>query len=169
MRLYLSGDSEAFNSLYRRHASKVFTYLFKRTGGKRDLTEELHQGTFLKFHQSRSLYDSKYPVLQWLYVISRTTLLDHYRKVGRQVPEIIDVPVEEIAETAKDMSQEPDLSALEQLTDEHRQIVEWRYLDEQTYEEIAARLGRSQESIRQVISRALRKIKAIPRPKRSEP
>ena len=163
MQFYLNGDSSAFNSLYKRHGSKVFSYLYRKTQGQRDLTEELHQAVFLKFHQSRLLYDSKYPVLQWLYVIARTTLLDHFRKLGRQVVEDTDVSLENIAEPRPELSQERDFSTLGQLTEEQRKAVELRYLDDRTYAEIAEKLGKSQESVRQIVSRALRKLKGSPK------
>lgn len=158
MRAYLSGDTAAFDALYKRHARKVYSYLLKRSGS-REMAEELHQAVFLKFHQSRTHYDPKYAVLQWLFVISKTTLLDHFRKQGRQVLEVGDLSPEEIESAREPVSQDPDAPALDGLSEEHRKIVEWRYMQDETYKKIAKRLGRSEASVRQIASRALKRLR----------
>lgn len=164
MRRYLSGDTQAFAEIYRRHSTKVYAYLHKKLSIRAEV-EDLHQAVFLKFHRVRHRYDPKYPVLQWLFVIARTSLVDFYRKQGRQVPAAEGVTLENVAEiipageTSPESSQSPGLSALEGLSQDQRQLVEMKYIDELTYEEMAARLGRSSESLRQTVSRALRKIR----------
>jgi RNA polymerase sigma-70 factor (ECF subfamily) len=136
--------------------------------------EELFQASFLKFHKSRGKYDPTYAVLQWLFVIVRSLLIDHYRKVGRQI-EVTDTPVENFSETMSQNHNEPSLitervdALLESLPDEQRDIVTRRVINDQTYEEIALSLNRSEQSVRQTVSRALKKIKSnlVPKERRS--
>src|SRR3954466_12690289 len=103
MRRYILGDNEAFRLLYARHSGRVYAYLRKKLDSPQE-TDEVFQACFLKFHQARDQYNPKYPILQWLYVISRTTLLDHVRKEGRQVQIADGVAPEDLPLSQKDNS-----------------------------------------------------------------
>lgn len=158
MRAYRLGEESAFQELYRRHSGRVYSYLRKRLA-RREEADELFQAVFLKAHRLRHRFDFMFPFAQWIYVITKTTLLDHIRKQGRSVP---------VADTEGELSQiaappalegERDLEILLVLQGEQRKVVEMRVFDELSYQEIAAHLGRSQESVRQTLSRALRKLK----------
>lgn len=157
MKRYVQGDMVAFETLYERHSARVYSFLLKRAGS-RQLADDLHQVAFLKFHQSRERYTSKFAVLQWLYVIARTTFLDHIRKTGRQVPVVEGFDTSQIAATSSGES--IDSSVLNRLPADQKQVVEWRFLDEESYEQIAARLGKSTASIRQNVSRALKRLRS---------
>lgn len=176
MRAYQSGDSLAFEVLYRRHAGKVYSYLLKRVK-RREEVDEIFQAAFTKFHQARGSYDPAYPVLQWLFVIARTTLLDHQRKAWRLSELTSDAPLDDVMDRVADPSQDPrvptltgekEMAALEALPEAQRKAVAWRVLDEESYEEIAKRLSRSQESVRQIVSRALRQLRLAVGPHGSE-
>jgi RNA polymerase sigma-70 factor (ECF subfamily) len=165
MRGYVTGDSEAFETLYARHSGRVYAYLRKKLSSPQEV-DEVFQTCFLKFHQSRFQYDPKYPVAQWLYVIAKTTLVDYFRKAGRQVAIADDVPFDEVLGTQ--VSQKDPLSALNELTElevledlppEQRKALEMRILEELSYEQIAARLGKSPVGVRQLVSRGLKKIR----------
>jgi len=159
MKLYLSGETSAFEELYRRHASKVYATLSRKIDRKQ-VVDELHQAVFLKFHQSRHRFDYKHPVLQWLFVITRTTLIDYYRKQGRQVKETDDVLPEQIAAQASESEPISEtLAAIDALSPEQKQAIEWKYLNDLSYEEISHRLKRSQMSVRQLVSRALKHMR----------
>lgn len=164
MENYLSGDESAFASLYERHSGKVYAYLKKKLN-TREETDEVFQKVFLKFHHSRKNYDRQYPVMQWLYVIAKTTLLDHFRAQSKQV-KVDESPIEEINPNllsqnapAQTLSLERDIEILQSLSKEQRQAIEMRVFDELSYEQIAEKLNRSQDNVRQLISRALKKLR----------
>jgi RNA polymerase sigma-70 factor (ECF subfamily) len=159
MRLYLSGDSNAFDELYRRHASKVYSYLIKRTGAKQE-ADELHQLVFLKFHRTRQNYDPKYPVLQWLFVMSKSIFLDYCRKKKREVFEVTDYSQSEMDQmTMHDPEPQVTTPSLDHLSEEQLQILNWRILDERTFAEIANATNKSEATVRQTLSRILRKLR----------
>lgn len=162
MKIYLSGDASAFDALYRRHSRRIYSYLIKRLSRIQD-AEEIHQAVFFKFHRCRDQYDSKYPVLQWLFVISKTTLFDFFRKQGRQVPEWEGTKEEiksfENLPTEENASAAGATVSLDGLSVTQKNAVQWRFLDDLTYEEIAGRLGKSETSARQTVSRAIRTLR----------
>ncbi len=148
MRRYLAGDAQAFEALYARHAPRVHGFLLRRAGNRQD-ADELLQAVFLKFHRARHQYDFEHPVLAWLYVIARNSLTDAWRRA--------DVPREDPRAQAEDEAAEIPWGEIGQ---DQRQLLEWRYLEEMEYESIASKLNKSEASVRQGVSRALKKLRA---------
>jgi RNA polymerase sigma-70 factor (ECF subfamily) len=161
MRAYLAGDSSAFDALYRRLSGRVYGYLHKRLQN-RESADEVFQAVFFKFHRSRSHYDFAYPVAQWLFVIAKTSLMDHFRKSGRSINVVDEELNPELVsqnDPAPALDEGRGLEVLSGLAPDQRQAIEMRVVDELSYDEIATKLNRSQESVRQLISRGLKKLR----------
>lgn len=163
MELYRkNGDESAFATLYERHAGRVYGYLSHRVPVRHE-RDEVHQAVFLKFHQARHLYEPEYDVLQWLFVIARTTVTDHLRKGQRAVLTVEDREdgVSRIEGIAAVLPAESDfdLETLCDLSERERSVVQMRVLDELSYQQIAEKLGQSQSNVRQLLSRALKKLR----------
>jgi RNA polymerase sigma-70 factor (ECF subfamily) len=167
MLAYAAGDYSAFESLYQKHSGRVYAYL-KRKLSSIEEADEVFQKVFLKLHQTRTKYDSSYLFTQWLFVIAKTSALDHLRKQGRQVPTsnlaaFGDIFAVEMSQTdgnpALLLEEGKRLEILEDIAPEQRQVIEMRIIEEMSYEEIAKALNRSQEGVRQMISRALKKLR----------
>jgi RNA polymerase sigma-70 factor (ECF subfamily) len=165
MRRYLSGDSSSFELIYQLYAGRVYGYLLAKLK-RREEADEVFQAVFLKFHRARAQYDPKYPLLQWLFVISRSVLMDHYRKQSRQVSLADDIDLNTLPEDLSQNTPSPALSdqetrenMLSQLKPDQKEVVTLRVLDDLSYAQIAEKLGRSQDSIRQTFSRAIKKLK----------
>lgn len=165
MRAYQDGDSHAFELLYQKNSSKLYAYLKKKLGKE---TDDVFQLVFLKLHRSRSQYDSKYLFEQWLFVIARSVLLDYVKqkrrfKEGLQIDSSMEV--EKIAdplsqkEPQSSYSQVDELLDLKQLSAEQSEVLKLRVLDELTYSEIADKLKRTEVSVRQLFSRAIKKLR----------
>lgn len=163
MLAYLAGDSSAFEELYGRYSARAYSFIRKRVDREEE-AEEVFQAVFAKLHRSRRSYDPAYLFSQWLFVMCKTSLLDHWRKSSRRVdlPAVADW--EEYAEKASlavpgaGTLGDAEVAALAELSQEQRKILEMRILEDVPYSEIADRMKRSQESVRQIFSRALRKV-----------
>ncbi len=166
MLAYQRGDSRAFEILYQRLSGKIYGYLGKRLQ-RRELVDECFQMVFAKLHKSRSQYDPTYSVEQWLYVIAKSTVFDHFRKQNREVKIESETPVENLEppqDNNASISQISDEEAklpLHHLSAQQRKVVEWKVLDEISYEEIAKRLDQSEMNIRQIFSRSLKKLRLV--------
>ncbi len=166
MRKYQSGDAVAFDALYTRHSGRIYSYLYKKLENQSE-ADELHQAVFLKFHLSRHRYDPRFPVLQWLYVIAKSACVDFFRKQKRAPPVQDGVMLEEIeseqgtsAPPVSQIAASPTLDALESLSPEQQQVIRWRHMDELSFQEISARLGKTEVNVRKMLSRSLTKLKA---------
>ena len=91
-------------------------------------------------------------------------MIDHYRKSGRQV-KVTDEELNEERVSQNNpepaLDQEKELESLKHVSAEQRQAIEMRVIDELSYEEIAAKLNRSETSVRQIVSRGLKKLRFL--------
>lgn len=145
----------SFHELYRRYSGKVYKYLNAKTKNGAD-TEDLLQKVFFKIHESKHLYNEKYAFEQWLFVIARTTLLDHFRSHGRHVRKVESF-AGSITEPAE--SSEFDLGFLEALPTEQQELLNLKFIDELSYLEMSKVLGKSEVSLRKSVSRLIGKLK----------
>lgn len=165
---YQKGDYTAFEVLYAHSSPKVYGYLKKKLITHTEV-DDVFQQIFMKIHRSREQYDSQYLFEQWLFVIARSVLLDHYRSKGKNPIDEADTDELKINQLPAPLSQTPgsssytegvDQNILQNLNDEQKKVVEWRVLDDLTYEEIALKLKRSEATVRQIFSRAIRKLRS---------
>jgi RNA polymerase sigma-70 factor (ECF subfamily) len=154
MKLYQEEEFLAFDVLYNRHKDRVYSYLKKRLHKQSDI-DEVFQNAFLKFHKSKHNYDEKYLLVQWIYTIVRSELLDFCKKKKVEIIEFDDAQ----HGAKSDESFELDLSEFKTLTDKERIALQKRFYSDEDYEEISAVLNTSQANARKIISRALGKIR----------
>lgn len=154
MNLYKDGESMAFDILYMRHKDKVYGYLKKRLFCEE--VDDLFQLTFIKLHRSRELYDDKYEFLPWLYTISRSVLLDHFKKVKNR-PNFTQIP-DGLESIETDLDNDLDLEQFD-LAKKEKEALELKFSDDLDYEEMAKKLNTSQANSRKIISRALAKMR----------
>ncbi|MCB1196863.1 MAG: RNA polymerase sigma factor [Deltaproteobacteria bacterium] len=155
MELYQNGEYMAFEVIFHRHQSKVYAYLHKRVHDK-DAIDDLFQNIFIKFHKSKHKYSSKYPLLAWIYTLSRNEFLDYVKKTKQTFVALSDNhgAIETSAEkTSIDLDQE------KQLTRDEKQAIGLRYLSDQDFEEISKRLKTSPSNVRKIVSRGLHKLR----------
>lgn len=160
MQAYQAGEALAFNELYARYSGKVYSYVANRVFNKNE-RDDLFQAIFLKFHKSRHLYSSQFLFAPWLFTICRTSLLD-YLKLRK--PEVLldSSATDELSEESTSDSALVLSEALSKLSDQQRNAIEMRYSEGLEFSEIAKRLSLSPSNVRQIISRAVRKIRRKP-------
>jgi RNA polymerase sigma-70 factor (ECF subfamily) len=166
MNLYQGGDIEAFNCLYDKYKSLVYGYLYKRVN-KRTEVDEIFQDVFLRLHYSRSRYKSEFSFEPWLFAVLRNSLIDYYRKKRK---EYHDVPLDglEMTPSALQFEDKHNLDGLlpkdADLSKSQRQAIELRYGEDFSFEEIAHRLETTSSNARQLVSRALKRLRKFINP-----
>lgn len=161
MALYQEGSEEAFRVLYERHSSKIFGYLSARIRNRQKVND-LFQEVFVKVHSSKRLYNRSFPVLPWLFSITRSVLIDGLRKDGRTKEEMdFDFDALPASEPEKTDRMAEVLPIVESLPVSQQAALKMRYVDEKTFEEIAERLQTSPLNARQVVSRGVKQIRKL--------
>lgn len=155
---YQQGDYLAFEEIYRRHSGRVYGYLRSRLAQKSEASDLL-QIIFMKVHRSRERYRPEMPFLPWLYAVSRNVLTDFLRSVQR-APLLVEVP-DHLAAKEKEVSSGPTAEdGLAKLDESERQLVNMRFNDELSFDEIAAALDVTPVTARKRLSRAIQKIRS---------
>ncbi len=163
MQAYINGDIEAFQMLYQRHKGRVLGYLNSRVATQ-DEAEDIFQEVFIKLHRYRFKYDKDVPLLPWLYTIVKNTLIDHIRK--RETQNKYLQPNHEQVESAPDErgASPPIAEAISELSSlgkKQRQVLELRFDEDLSFEDIAARMDISQTNARKIVSRAIQKLRGL--------
>lgn len=161
MKLYQNGDEEAFKVLYDRHSSKIYGFLKKRLYDSEKVAE-VYQEVFIKIHKSKHLYNDSLPALAWIFTISRTVMIDELRK-NTKIRTVDNCDLEEIPDAQEKTVSQFDLAteALDRLPQNQKMAIEMRYINEQTFDQIAESLKVSPINARQLISRGIKRLKEL--------
>ena len=152
MQFYQSAEPElaylAFEKIYLGISQNVYRYIYSKTKN-RELSEDILQKVFLKFHESKHLYSAKYKVEQWAIAIAKNTLIDEWRKNSKNnnSAPLLNGPDE--SWDGRDLN----------LTIKEQELLELKYIDELSYKEIASVLGKSEVSLRKFVNRLVHKLK----------
>lgn len=163
MVLYLQGDFEAFQEIYARHSGKVYAYLKCHLSQKAE-AEDLFQSVFLKFHQSRHRYDESLPLLPWLFAITRNALIDHLRRKklvpveDEKLVKMSDLRVGTEIEGHIPQSRDV-VAAFSGLSPDQKKVLELRFSEGLSFEEISKRTGLTSQTARKRVSRFVEKVK----------
>lgn len=169
MLAYQEGNSGAFNELYDRTADKLYGYLERRLSSP-ELVDEVFQNTLSKFHQTRFQYRPPLPVLPWLFTICRTVMIDSVRQQARRresLEENMDAYQDNVLAPSIEGSlvSEPAFSdgvaGLKTLTPTQKEALTLRFEQDLSFDDIAKRLETTPANARQLISRAVRKLKSF--------
>jgi RNA polymerase sigma-70 factor (ECF subfamily) len=160
------GDSNAFGRLYDMHVDRVYRHVYYRVGNVAD-AEDLTQQVFLKAWQAIGRYKkTASPFLAWLIRISHNLVIDFYRsskaKTYLDFDAIASEPEsgpEHLAEIHFDQQQVR--QAILELPSDQQQVVLMRFIEDFSYPEIAASLGKSEGAVRVIQHRALVRLRKI--------
>src|SRR6266404_1605419 len=149
------GDSEAFGQLYDNFAQRIFRYVRLKVQNRQE-AEDVLQEVFIKAHRGlEKLQMENLNFSAWLYRIASNTINDFFRKKYR-TPEILGI--DENFDIASHVSVEKEITiksdvemvrgAFDQLPPLYKQVLELRFIQEFSLDEIAKVLGKSNLSVR---------------------
>lgn len=160
---YQKGDEKAFSALYERLSPKVYGYL-KSKVHKTERANDIFQEVFVKIHKTKHLYKKDFPVLPWIFTITKNLMIDELRK-SKNEKNHVDVDEMELAavETLSTHTQSVETlrPALNEIAPNQKLAIEMRYINEKSFDEIALALNTNAENVRQLISRGIKRIKEI--------
>lgn len=155
-------DRAAMDELYRRHASRVLGYGLKR-GLSRERAEEVTQIVFLQLYRKRHLYRDEHPALAWIYVITKSELRDDNARENKGLAGRVPFDEKNLSQSAASLPNTDERAEaralLESLPEREREALSARYLRDEDFDEIARRLRTSAGNVRQLVSRALKKLR----------
>lgn len=161
------GDIDKMGLLYERYNRQLFRFLFNMTRQK-ELSEDMVQNIFLRMLKYPDGFMGFGEFKTWMYHIARNTVYDHFRKVKRTPPHSDVREFEERIEgeqlTDGQLEKEQELkmlgTAMEQLSDENRELLILCRFQELKYIEIARILNTTEGAIKVRVHRALNQLKS---------
>jgi RNA polymerase sigma-70 factor, ECF subfamily len=156
-----AGDVDAFRFLLDRHYPGCLRFAVRQLGNRAD-AEEAVQDAFTRAFRFLPRYEERQRFASWLYRI----LINQCRSIGgrqRRVEETF-IPFESIGEDLLSGGTEPELPrielqrALARLSDEDREALLLKYLDDQTYEDMAEQLGVGVSALKMRVKRARERL-----------
>ena len=156
-------DTSAFEELFNHFAPRVKAFLMK-SGADPQMAEECSQEVMATVWRKAHLFDpSRASASTWIFTIARNKKIDAIRKQNRPEPEQLyqDQDYEPDQETIVELQQETErlTSALEELPEKQRVLVEKAYLGELSHSEIAEITGLPLVTIKSRIRLALEKLR----------
>jgi RNA polymerase sigma-70 factor, ECF subfamily len=169
-----SGDLAAFKALYERYWGRVYNLAFYMLGDAL-VAEDLSQTVFLKVHKGLADFRFESALSTWIYRIALNECQNQQRRRGAEL-----VPLEAILGSGDELDTGPapdrqhqrsEMKAIiEQVVGELpprlRAVVVLKYMEELSYDEIAAVLGCAQGTVASRLSRALAELESRLRPLR---
>jgi RNA polymerase sigma factor (sigma-70 family) len=162
-------DAAAFAELYRRHVPAVHAWFRRRLDwAASDLTAESFAQAWLSRRTFRDEADGS--ALPWLLGIARNVARESARRnaVESRARRRLGLPTDLASEDGyaaveERLSPRAGLpEALDRLSTPEREALELRVVDELPYPDVAARLGVRPAAARLRVSRALRRLSALP-------
>lgn len=168
MLAWAGGELRAFETLYARHRSRLYSFLLRQL---RDaaLTDEMFQDVWQRVIAARAGWQPDAAFTTWLFRIAHNRLNDHWRAARHRPPAPGDAD-ERVARMSDTRTPESQLSefeqrrrlqlAMEQLPDEQREVLQLRLEQELSLEEIAQITGVGRETVKSRLRYAMDKLRA---------
>ena len=162
MRRAQEGERGAYRALLQETAHLVRVFARKRVS-EQDL-EDVVQETLLSIHRHRHTFDPTRPFAPWMYGIARHRVLDAVRRRDRRASH------ELLGELDADDCSTPETSdglaaliqsALAQLSEPQREVIQLLKLEGYTVSEISGRTGRSESLVKITAHRGYKVLRSL--------
>lgn len=141
----------AFDDLYAKYMTPVFRYALKCVG-RRDVAEDITSEVFLElYRQSERIEAGRLPA--WLFGVAKHKAVDYWRRMEVEERHLTRIPR---AETSYERPLEAWLEETKALKPVHRACLILRYVHGMERQEIARRLGLTENQVKSALQYSLR-------------
>jgi RNA polymerase sigma-70 factor (ECF subfamily) len=151
---------------YEKYIAPIFRFIYFRVKNHQE-AEDLTQTVFLKAWKSIGKYKKQNnPFSSWLYAIARNTVIDYWkkRKEANLDDKIFDI-LPDNSNVFQGIENESDFQQIMEsivvLTEDQQEIIILKFIEDLSNKEISEILGKNEDAVRQLQSRALKSLKNI--------
>nr|WP_158892156.1 sigma-70 family RNA polymerase sigma factor [Amycolatopsis anabasis] len=155
-------DDQLMRALHAEHASALWSYALRLTGGDRVRAEDLVQETLLRaWRHPRVLDQSQGSARAWLFTVARRIAIDSWRSAATRSEVSTDVPPEVPLPDDTDRALQGWLvaDALKELSANHREVLLLCFFQGYSVADAAARLGVAPGTVKSRTHYALRALR----------
>ncbi|MDX1982439.1 MAG: RNA polymerase sigma factor [Bryobacteraceae bacterium] len=165
----LRRDRKAAAEFVERHSGAVYNYVRRRLSPRIDMVDDLVQEVFLAAWSRLVDYRGDAEPRAWLLGIARHKVEDHYRARLRSKmdQEDEDSPIEATPAPDPPLDFWLDQARVEDRTqrilaslpEHYSAVLQWRYWEKRSVQEMAAALGRTEKAVERTLARAREQFK----------
>lgn len=149
-----------FTKLFHTYAEAIYRFAYWKVSDE-DRARDIVSTVFSKAWEKREMFDGREPQA-WLFSIARNTVIDTYRRKEAVPIDTIEEPTSE-DQTADKIDASIDNAklarALNSLSDVHRELVQWRFIERKSVREVAKLMSMTEANIRTTQHRVLIKLR----------
>jgi RNA polymerase sigma-70 factor (ECF subfamily) len=155
-------DKEAFGELYERYMTKIYNYIYYRTGNQQD-AEDLTAKVFFRAMAHIETYEDRgMPFQAWLYRIAHNLVANFHRDQGRRkIVPLDDYVAHSLKTDAPDKQTETNeeremlLKAIRRLPPERQELLILKFIEHKSNAEIGEMMQRTEGAIKSLYHRTL--------------
>jgi len=162
LKLAAQGDQDAFGVLYERYVSRIYSYIYYRTGNQHDAEDLTARVFFRAMRHVENYKDRGLPLSAWLYRIAHNLVANWHRDNSRKK----EIPLDEIIlvrhsgelpETVLIENEEKEnlLGVIHRLPADRQQLIILKFVEHLSNAEIGQVMGRSEGAVKSLYHRTL--------------
>lgn len=161
-----SSKKPDFDYVYKKYFTPIFCYILCQTKN-RETAEDLVQTVFLKALRQKNF--PEFPPLPYFFTIARNTVIDYWKKKKEITMDISGITFSSLFDEKENPQEKLEREfekknlqkALETLSYEQKEILTLRFINDLSNKEISAVLGKTEEAIRQIQYRGIKKLRSL--------
>jgi RNA polymerase sigma factor (sigma-70 family) len=163
-------DNLSLALLYQRFAPVLFAYLYRHTSTREDAEDLLLEVFLAALEHAGFAGLSEKEQESWLWSVARNKTVDHYRRVRRRPGVQLDLVLEDLYEREEYAPEHVTLrreeyarlrARIAQLPELQQEVLRLRFANDLHCSEIATVLQKSEGSIRMLLSRTMKLLRAV--------
>jgi len=163
--LIMSNPKKKFSKIYDRYIERIYRFISLKVSSV-EIAEDLTSETFLRgwkvFKDDQKTIENPQA---FLYRIARNLVVDFYRDKNKT--QIVSTEYVQIEDPRPNLEEKAKLGsdmkmiqqALSSLKENYQNVIIWRYLDDLPVGEVAKLMGKSEETTRVTLHRALKALR----------
>lgn len=172
----LKGDSKAFRTMFDRVFPRLYRFALARVEGDAQVAGDMVQLTFRKAIERLETWRGEAALYSWFCQICRNTIIDWQRSQNREranvvpledlenVRALLDAMTAPVADQPETAAWQRDMQRLVQATvdvlpQKYGDVLEWKYVDGDSVNEIAERLDLGVKATESLLTRARNRFK----------
>lgn len=171
VRAMLAGEERAFNSFFTDYFPRVYRFALPRLGGDAEAAKDVVQATLVKAVNNLAGFRGDAALFSWICQICRRCIFDYARAQRRRADNVVLIDDSPELRAALDSIQGPEheqplqrydsaetrrlvKSVLDRLPPRYGDVLEWKYVEGRSVEEIGELLGVGHTAAQSLLARA---------------
>ena len=155
-------DKEAFGEIYERYLTKIYNYIYYRTGNQQDAEDLTAKVFYRALSHIENYADKGVPFQAWLYRIAHNLVANFHRDKGRRkIIPLDDYVAHTLKSDAPDKQAETSeqtghlMEAIQRLPADRQQLILLKFIEQKSNAEIGEIMDRTEGAIKSLYHRTL--------------